>query len=176
VTERIALRLAEQVNQGSFESFFGQNVTLVAAPGHAPTRSGRQLSGTVALVKASQDRGLGTAKPQLHRVRKVKKAAWCPPGERPTFSDHYQTIRVAVPTGLAFEPVNRITIIDDVVTTGSTLFACAAQLKNGFPHAEILAFAAIRSLSSPNQIREILNPVENRCITLGDGGSTRRKP
>lgn len=105
--DRVTLRLRERVKDQRFESFFGPDVTLVAAPGHAPIQSDRQQS------------------------------------------------------RLTLESIGRVTIVDDVVTTGATFLACAARLTNDFPHATILAFAAVRSLSGADQIQEILDPAED---------------
>ncbi len=176
VTERIALRLSERLNEGMFESYFGPETTLVPAPGHAPPQSDTQQSSTMALAQALQLRHLGVAKSLLRRVSKVNKAAWSPQGERPTLSDHYRTIQVVELPQLPIGSHERMTIVDDVVTTGATLFACAARLMETFPDAEIVAFAAVRTLSGVDQIDEIVAPVENGRITLVGEDATWRQP
>ena len=176
VTERIALRVRERVNEGMFEPFFGPEVTLVPVPGHAPSQSDKQQSSTIALVQALQSRRLGVARSLLRRVTKVNKAAWSPPGERPTLADHYRTIQVAELPQLPIGSPHRFTIVDDVVTSGATLLACAARLLETFPGATILAFAAVRSLSGVDQVDRIVDPLEDGRITRVDEGSTRRRP
>jgi predicted amidophosphoribosyltransferase len=62
----------------------------------------------------------------LERTESVRKAAWAPPGERPTAEDHLRTIRYAgktIPSGMA------LLMFDDVITRKATSSACREVLK-----------------------------------------------
>ena len=48
-----------------------------------------------------------------------------------------------------------ILLIDDVVTRGATLLGVANKLADAFPNARIHGFAALRTISDPNQFIRI---------------------
>ena len=63
----------------------------------------------------------------LRRIKNVQKAAWAPPGERPTYETHVQTIRYK---GRRLRLSNKtIIMIDDVITHKATSGACRHILK-----------------------------------------------
>ena len=176
ITNLVALRVRQRLEGGQFRAFFGSDVVLVPAPGHAPRRDSNQQAATLEMVKAMARQGLGNVEMLLRRESKVAKAAWAPRGERPTTADHYRTMTVVdAPHGLLGLP-RRITVVDDVVTSGSTLFACVRRLRECFPSVAVSAFAAVRTLSDVLQIVKITDPVENGSITLQPSGGTRRDP
>ena len=69
----------------------------------------------------------------------------------------------------------KILVVDDVVTRGSTLLACASLLAARFPEAEIRAFAVVRSVSNPQEFVGMLQPVAG-AISLRPQGDTLRRP
>jgi len=71
-------------------------------------------------------------------------------------------------------PPTQITVVDDVVTRGSTLLACSWVLAERFPHAIIRALAVVRTMSNA-EIAGILEPVDNGIIHLRSG-VPRRDP
>ena len=176
ITALLAVRLRERLERGQFSAFFGSDVLLVPAPGHAPRRDSNQQAATLEMVKAMARQGLGSVEMLLRRESKVVKAAWAPRGERPTTADHYGTIAVVGASHGLLGLHRRITVVDDVVTSGSTLFACVRRLRECFPSVAVDAFAAVRTLSDALQIAEITDPVENGSITLQPSGGTRRDP
>lgn len=168
--------LRERLNEGEFTAFFGSDVVLVPAPGHAPAPDTTQQSSTRELVRAMARQGLGTAAPWLLRQTKVAKSAWARPGERPTTHDHYGSVVVREDPQLSWPSVRRITIVDDVITTGATSHACARRLREAFPLASVLAFAAIRTMSAAHQIEHPIDPIEDGEIVLRSDGRTERVP
>lgn len=58
----------------------------------------------------------------LERTKSVQKAAYAPPGQRPTYSDHLDSIRYAGPS-LDLRD-RHILLFDDVLTSGDTSDAC----------------------------------------------------
>lgn len=67
-----------------------------------------------------------------------------------------------------------ILLVDDVVTHGSTLLGAANKLADTFPNARICAFAAMRTVSNPDEFQNIIAP----CIGMIElhNGDTFRRP
>ena len=66
-----------------------------------------------------------------------------------------------------------ITIVDDVVTRGSTFLAMHQRLAEAFPLAEIRCFAVVRTMSGI-EVDQIMSPVEG--LISFDGVSLQRRP
>lgn len=65
----------------------------------------------------------------LERTKSVRKAAYAPPGQRPTYADHLESIEYAGP---ALNLGGRgILLFDDVLTSGDTSYACRDILLAG---------------------------------------------
>lgn len=175
-----AAYIARQVQSGMFRDFFGKDVTIVPAPGSAPRPpSGIWPSGLLAAALGSRS-FLGTEHRLLERTKRVQKAAFARSlAQRPTAQTHFDTVNLS--SSLTPIATDRITIVDDVVTTGATLLGCASRLNHAFPGAEVKGFALMRSLSRKvdgrdRQISRILDPVDNGRIALAKNGITTRSP
>jgi len=71
--------------------------------------------------------------------------------------------------------VDEIVLIDDVVTTGSTLLGCANKLLESYPSSLIRGFAVMRAVSNPVDFKQTLDPIVG-AITLHSDGRCHRKP
>ena len=174
----IAAWMASDHGRTLFPTYFGSDVVLVPAPGHAPrAKGGKPRSTTSELVRSMEAEGLGTRKEWLRRLKKVPKSAWSR-GDRPTEEQHHATIAVSAPAVLGFEAVGRITVVDDVITRGATLHACVRRLAEAFPSAGIAAFAVVRTISGVAQLPKAFDPVPEGKghIVLNVDGSTLRTP
>lgn len=108
----------------------------------------------------------------LERHVPVAKSALVTKGvERPTPEQHAASLRC---TSEPNAPPMQITIVDDVVTRGSTLLGCAWVLAERFPEATIRALAVVRTMSGL-EVGSILDPVDDGRIYLRSG-SPRREP
>jgi hypothetical protein len=66
-----------------------------------------------------------------------------------------------------------ITIVDDVITRGSTFLAMYQRLAEAFPKAQIRCFAVVRTLSGV-EVDQLVGPVEG--IVSFDGVNLHRRP
>jgi hypothetical protein len=106
------------------------------------------------IAEALTSHDLGAAVlPILTRVEPVPKSAFQARGERPNARRHFETM--AIEPALASP---RITLVDDVITKGNTLLAAASRVAIAFPHAEINAFALIRTMGRVSDIERIVDP------------------
>ena len=176
--KNIASWMASDQGRDLFPTCFGSEVALVPAPGHAPrAKEGKPRSTTVELVRSMEAEGLGKRKEWLRRLQKVPKSAWSR-GDRPTEQCHHETIAFSAPPDLGFDPVDRITVVDDVITSGATLHACVRRLAAAIPSADVAAFAIVRTITGVAQLSKAFDPVpegKGRIILNADG-STRRTP
>lgn len=91
--------------------------------------------------------------------------------ERPLPEQHAASMRCRAFPRI---PSKNITIVDDIVTRGSTLLGCAWVIADHFPDATIRALAVVRTMSG-HEIEEILSPITNGLIHVRDG-VPRRDP
>jgi predicted amidophosphoribosyltransferase len=152
---KYALRVRQQVAESPpLAGFFGTSDVLVPVPGCAPSMRGGVWAAkhlAVALV----NEGLGVAAwSGLRRVRAVRKSATAALGERPTVNLHYESFLIEEPA----MPLERIVLIDDVITKGRTLLAAASRIHDAFPGAQIRAFALVRTMGLTPGVEQLLDP------------------
>ncbi len=136
------------------QPFLDTSVTFVPVPKSHPLTPGALWP---SLVIAEELRRLGygeTISPLLKRTSPVRRSATAGWGNRPGVTEHSQTLKVERDI---FQPL-KITLIDDVLTKGSTVFACARLLHEHFPEAEIRAFALFRTQGFIPDIETFIDP------------------
>jgi hypothetical protein len=152
---RYALRVHQQaVESPPLAGFFAANDILIPVPGSSPHAAGG-LWAAEHLAAALVNEGLGAvAWCGLQRIRAVRKSATAAPGERPTVNLHYESFFFERPA----MPVERVVLIDDVVTKGRTLLAAASRVHEAFPRVHIRAFALVRTMGLISGVQRLLDP------------------
>ena len=107
----------------------------------------------------------------VRRVKPVQKSSHASRGGRPDPEDHYESVEVT--TANLISP-DIITLVDDVITRGSTLMGVHERVRAAYPNATIHCFALVRTISG-DDIDTILDPVEG-TISYGHDGVLRRRP
>ena len=168
MSQFVADRMKENIDQMPFKHFFNQNVSLVPVPKSSLMQS-NELWVPEKIANALSKQTFGSFYSCLKRIKPVQKAAYAvPSNKRPKAIDHYNSIGCQQ---LVHRP-KEIVLIDDIITRGSTLLGCANRLKEIFPNVPIRAFAVIRTISDPDDFKKI----EDSCvgtITLSNNDTFR---
>lgn len=164
VVQLVVRRAVERLGIEFLSGFEGDPV-LVPVP-----RSGLTKPRTVwpaqrvceELVRA----GLGVdTLPLIRRTTAVDKSAGA--ASRPPLATHAESL--AVQPNL--RPPSRVILVDDVVTSGTTMFACAAKLAATYPGVPVNGFALARVLSAGDP-GEVFHPLIETIVQ--DGARCRR--
>ena len=165
-------RIREYYRAAGFAAFLGSEMPLVPVPGSSLRVTGG-LWVPERIAQALVAAGLGSeVLPCLLRTEAVPKSAFSNPGERPDVARHISTMAVEP----QFLPPDRLTLIDDFVTKGRTLFAGASVLARAFPQAEIRAFALVRTMGLVPDVSKILDPCTGIIRLLPGTDDVERTP
>jgi predicted amidophosphoribosyltransferase len=98
--------------------------------------------------------------PVISRVAAVAKSA----GNlhRPPLAEHLASLAVQK----SFRPPSRLLLVDDVVTSGTTLMACMQRLADAFPGVPITAFALAR-VQSQGEATQVFEPILEEIYVSG---------
>ncbi len=107
----------------------------------------------------------------LKRVTAVTKSSTAAAGERPKPLDHIKSMEVDDQTNFAAE---RITIVDDIITKGSTLLGAASHIQEVFPTAKIWVFALVRTTGLIPDVDKVIDPVIGEVAL--NGSDANRQP
>lgn len=168
---RFISTLKSEHENGMFNDIFGADVVLVPAPSSSVYKDGnfwlpKLLCDKIVLAGLAE-----SYRPFLKRISPVAKSAYAEPGKRPSVADHLNTIVVDNPE-IFFPP--RITIVDDLLTLGSTTMACYLKLYEAFPFPDISIFCFARTQSLTTNIVKFRDPSEG--ILTYDGEKVNRHP
>ena len=180
--DRAVRRLAE-VRPEDLESWLGPDVVVVPAPRSSPfpprdlevplRGSERDFLWVPRRICEEMVRvGLvGEMQTLLVRERRVTKSSAAGASERPLPQAHLDSLSCRP----MLDSRPRILVVDDVVTRGATLLACASLLAERFPEASVGTFALVRAMTNPIEFTRMLDPVAG-TITLRPQGDTLRRP
>ena len=166
-----ALQYLERHGIQVLRPFLNPEVTLVPVPRSAPLlENALWPAKVIADVLASNGYGK-EVRALIERTVAVRKSSTSPAAQRPLIPKHMMSMQVHVDM---FQP-DTITLVDDVLTKGSTTVACANLLQERLPAATIRIFAMIRTQGLIDEIEEIVDPSVGRIIGH-DSGKPYREP
>ena len=155
--EKYVARVRHQVvEQGLFSGLFDSRAMLVPVPRSAPMRN-VEVWVARRLALALQQAGLGAGVWMgLQRRYAIRKSATAPDGERPSVAQQFESLTL----GTSLAAVDRVLLVDDVVTKGRTLLAAALRVREVFPTAEVRAFALVRTMGLVKDVAQLVEPCE----------------
>ena len=172
VLKRIAV-LCKERESTVFKGVFGPCVTLVPVPRSAPRRTEDTLWPGLSLANALHRHGLGREVQQLLvRDLAVPKAHGVSGGGRPTVSTLCRSLRWRGDLGSDLE---RVVLVDDVVTRGTTFLSARDVIRTIQPGLEVGGFATIRTMSF-EVVEEPVEPVQGTITLASNGHWGKREP
>lgn len=148
--EKIVNRM---ISDGQHQQLFGDEALLIPVPRSTPIlKDGSWPSLTIAVKLRSHGLG-GAVEPILVRERAVSPSHLATTAkERTSVDEHRRSLSIS---GLLTQPT-KIILVDDVVTQGRTMCACALELAAKYQNAQIVMFALLRSASFDNGHEKLL--------------------
>ncbi len=173
---RVTLRMAKTVlakcNEFAFlRQCFFEDTIIIPVPGHAPRRDPDAVWPILRFAQEMASAVPVKVVPALERVSLVMKSATAPPGGRPDPQTHYESVKLhaaKIPSS-----AKAITLVDDVITRGSTFVGMYAVLREQFPDKPIHCFALVRALFSDHG-GQFIDPAESEVAY--ENGKLSRSP
>lgn len=151
--------------------YFNPTITLVPFPRSAPLVTGGFWI-SQRICDCFVENGLAAQSvPCLERVHAVNKSATAKQGERPTPLQHFNSLQIKPLLNIS----GPITVVDDVVTRGSSFLGAAPHFSKLFPGVDIHYFAILRAMSGV-EVDKILDPVEGTIDFDPLNGKIHREP
>jgi predicted amidophosphoribosyltransferase len=167
----VVSRLVSSFAETDLSSVLGRDVTLVPSPRSTPLVKGA-LWPAQRVAQELVASGLGReVLSSVTRREAVPKSAFARAGERPTPQQHLDSLAVRSELAAA----HRITVVDDVITRGSTTIAVASLLKHHFPESDVRVFAMVRTMSYQPEVAAPREPTTG-IISINSRGDAIRTP
>jgi len=174
MSQWVAQTIQQNMDVLPFASFFKSNTILVPVPTHSLMKQDT-LWVPERLATALVKMGLGKSVYQyLIRFKALRKSASSLTGNRPTPTEHYESL--VVQKNLTDPEPDEILLIGDVVTRGHTFLGAASRLFSAYPNAHIRAFAAIRTMSNPSDFKKLYDPCTGTITFRPQFDDTLRRP
>ncbi len=159
-TSKSALKYFNTPKAQVLQQFLNSNVTLVPVPRSAPlAKNALWPAKVIADVLVSNGYGC-EARAIIERISPLPKSSTVPGHERPLIHEHKKSLKLNADM---FE-LDEITLVDDVITKGSTIVASADLLAEHFIGAKIRVFAMFRTLGFQTEIEKVVDPFVGTII------------
>lgn len=175
---RVGQRLAELPAEHPVCQAVPANSVLVPVPRSTPVREG-DLWPAFQIAEVLVSAGIGIlVLPLLVRDEPVRRSTGARNiADREPPIRHYATISTVISRIGLLDPSAHYVLVDDVVTTGSTLIACASHLTSLAPEATIAAFAVARAERTRAfaEAKEMFSPTVQTIYLTHDAGRPWRE-
>lgn len=149
--------VAERLKDPQFASlqpFLASDRILVPVPGSGKTTPGNLWAPSL-ICGALKNAGFGGGVDEiLKRETAVPKSAFASAGNRPTPAKHFASMSAEK---TLYVP-DKITLVDDVITKGSTTMGAYLRLREAFPSADIQVFSVFKTCNFQPDIDAVLAP------------------
>lgn len=169
MSEFVSQKMQQELDNLPFAGFFTEDTALIPIPKSSLMKAD-SLWVPDKIARALANKRLGIHLPCLQRIKAVTKSANSTAENRPKAIEHYNSIKIKPPIQ---QPKN-IVLIDDVITRGATMLACASVLREYYPNASIKGFAVIRTISRPEEFKAIKDPCIGKIYLTNE--ETIRRP
>lgn len=169
IIPRVGVHVREHSRHHEFlKRYFSSTTVLVPVPRRAPLVGKDALWPTKLICESLVNAGMGSyVFPCIRRCTAVTRSATAGPGERPEPHQHFESCDIPrQDLDLLFEAPDEVTIVDDVVTRGSTFVGLYPLVKQAFPLANVRCFAVVRT--ARGEVEKLILPEEG-TITYEDG-------
>ncbi|RYD78484.1 MAG: hypothetical protein EOP84_14205 [Verrucomicrobiaceae bacterium] len=157
ILTKAAKALVQNLDSGLSEIFREKSI-LIPVPRSRPILDGG-LWPSLRICEELRKQGVGDRiLPCLERTMAAQKSAYAGQGGRLSPIEHLQTLNCKESSMLPL----KVVLVDDFVTRGSILLACAALIQAHFPNAEVKAFAMVRTRGFVDDIDKLVDPVVGR--------------
>lgn len=170
IIQRALGHLKENINSSILKDFFEEDSVLVPIPRSKPQFSAAAIYPSQIICQELVSLGLGkTVKEAVKRVETTIPSHLRNKGERPKIREHIETSEINEELTI-FE--NKIILVDDVITKGTTFLAYAEVLKERYPLIEVKAFALARTRGF-GDIEQLIEPFKGEIYEKNGEGNRR---
>ncbi|MCE2505204.1 MAG: hypothetical protein J4F36_01750 [Nitrosopumilaceae archaeon] len=165
----IANMIKRQLDRYPFSDYFNENTLLVPTP-KSTKQQKDELWVPQRIVLAMANNGLGKMRECLSREIALPRSSTSLASDRPKAKRHYESMKVKE----LLDAPREIVLVDYVITRGATTLGAVNRLADAFPNAKIRVFAAMRTISNPDEFSEIIQPCIGTITLLNE--NTWREP
>lgn len=169
--EKIIENMKSNLNKLPFSDFFEDEPVLVPIPRSAKSWSG-YLWVPYEICISLERNNLGRTKELLKRIRSVARSSKSQAHNRPSPSEHYDSLSCKSLIGT----FDKFVLVDDVITRGHTAIGAAWRLSEAFPNAEVVVFAVFRTVSNPSDFKGLNEPQRGTIEYQPENDDCLRRP
>jgi predicted amidophosphoribosyltransferase len=164
ISRYAARRIRETISQTPLATILTPTAVLVPAPKSGVHKAGG-LWPAERIARALVAEGFGReVRACVRRKTAVRKAAWSP-GNRPTVREHIESMEIVPDLVLASSDV---VVVDDIVTEGVMMMACATLLRRSFSNIQVKGFAVMRTVDSDEGLVAVQDAVVGKIRCFGN--------